>query len=127
MALTRGGGAGDLPWDGPVAYLQWVVDTLLDNAVRHGFKGRESGQITVTLGRSDTGLSVRVADDGQGVDPKLLPRVFEPMANAGKGGQGLDLSAAHFIVVRLLGGSIGCESPAGQGAAFTVSLPAVSD
>jgi CheY-like chemotaxis protein len=73
---------------------------------------------------------VTVIDDGEGIDPKLLPRVFDLFAQGdsaldrAQGGLGIGLTLARHLT-ELHGGSIRCRSGGrGQGAEFTVELPA---
>lgn len=69
-----------------------------------------------------TYLSVR--DDGHGIDPQILPRIFDPYFTTKKTGEGtgLGLSVVHGIVSRL-GGAITARSTLGEGAVFEVYLP----
>jgi two-component system, NtrC family, sensor kinase len=67
---------------------------------------------------------VEVTDTGVGIQPGVLPRVFEPFyttKSAGRG-TGLGLSVTRTIVTRM-GGTISVESAPGNGATFRVSLP----
>jgi signal transduction histidine kinase len=66
---------------------------------------------------------IRVSDDGTGIEPDLLPRIFEPRFSTTTSGSGLGLA----IVKRLVeswGGSIEVESETGQGTRIVVRLPA---
>ncbi|HSW49989.1 MAG TPA: ATP-binding protein, partial [Bryobacteraceae bacterium] len=70
------------------------------------------------------GVEVRVTDDGHGIAPEILPRVFEPFFSTKPGeGTGLGLSICQDIV-RDHGGRITVESELGQGATFRIWLPA---
>jgi signal transduction histidine kinase len=65
----------------------------------------------------------RVSDDGTGITPELLPRIFEPRFSTTTSGSGLGLA----IVKRLVeswGGRIEVESEAGRGTTIAVYLPA---
>jgi signal transduction histidine kinase len=107
--------------------LQQIVWNLLANAVKFTDQG---GTIQVELG--DAGpdmIAIRVHDDGAGIDPASLPRVFERFWQADgstsrqHGGLGLGLAIVRHLA-ELHGGSVRAESGGrGQGATFTVHLP----
>jgi len=117
-------------WDGFPGHLGQVVVNLLQNSLRYAFDGRPQGKITIDLHRNDKGdgFILRFADDGNGVDPEILPRIFDPMVTSGqgKGGTGLGLAISRNIVVNLLGGTIICRSTKGKGTVFTLTLPEVA-
>jgi CheY-like chemotaxis protein len=111
---------------GEASRLQQVVWNLLTNAVK--FAG-PSGQVSVRLARRDGRAEIRVADDGQGIDPAFLPHVFDAFRQADAstsrrhGGLGLGLAIVRYLV-ELHGGTCEAESEGlGRGATFTVTLP----
>jgi two-component system, NtrC family, sensor kinase len=67
-------------------------------------------------------------DDGVGMAPEVLQRIFEPFYTTrfGQGGSGLGLHIARNIVVGLLGGAIDVRSAPGQGAEFRMVIPLVA-
>lgn len=66
-------------------------------------------------------------DTGPGIDPDLLPNVFDRFVKgAGSRGSGLGLAIARGLV-EAHGGAISVESPAGGGTTFRVELPLTSD
>ncbi|HEX7124778.1 MAG TPA: ATP-binding protein [Thermodesulfobacteriota bacterium] len=89
----------------------------------------EAAQVTIrTKGPGDGafGWSITVSDTGPGIDPADLPRLFEPFFSKGKcDGTGLGLAIAKRIV-EAHAGRIEVTSVPGEGAAFTVILPAAS-
>jgi PAS domain S-box-containing protein len=104
-----------------------VVWNLVHNAVKFTPAG---GQVTVSLHRTRESLRIEVKDTGQGIAPDFLPHVFERFRQADisptrtHGGLGLGLAIARQLV-ELHGGRIDVESAGvGQGATFTVELPA---
>ena len=116
-----------LSYPGP---LEQVVANLINNALIHAFRGRETG--TLTLRASASGpdhVVVHVADDGIGVDTRNLKRIFDPFytTNRHAGGTGLGLHIAAQLVTEVLGGSIRAQnlSTRGTGMVFTLRLPRV--
>jgi signal transduction histidine kinase len=115
-----------LPLDGDVTRLEQVLSNLLRNAVKFTDEG---GRIDVSAGRKDGYAVVRVRDDGIGITPDLLPRIFDLFA---QGEQALDRSGAGLGIgltlvrslVEMHGGAIQARSDgAGRGSEFEVRLP----
>lgn len=67
-------------------------------------------------------VRIRVIDDGPGIDPADLPRVFDPFFTRRHGGSGLGLSVAHRAV-QAHGGALIASSVLGDGATFAIVLP----
>jgi CheY-like chemotaxis protein/anti-sigma regulatory factor (Ser/Thr protein kinase) len=104
-----------------------VVQNLVLNACQASKRG---ATVTVRVARiapSEAGgephLQIEVADEGKGIAPEHLGRIFEPFYTAREGGTGLGLSVSRSIVVRH-GGTLSVRSEPGRGTTFTVSLPA---
>jgi signal transduction histidine kinase/CheY-like chemotaxis protein len=107
--------------------LQQVVWNLLCNAVKFTPEG---GRVELTLTREGTAAVIAVRDTGRGIQPEVLPHVFERFWQADSsptrrhGGLGLGLAIVRHLV-ELHGGSVRAESHGlGRGATFTVLLPA---
>lgn len=113
------------PLWGDDAALNRLLIILIDNAVRHTVPGR-----AVTLGASSspTSCCFEVKDEGCGIDPIHIPRLFdrfyrvEASRNRAKGGMGLGLSLARAIVTSH-DGTIEIASQLHQGSSFIVSIP----
>ena len=107
------------------ARMRQVLANLMDNALRHTPVG---GGVWVSLRRSGDRARIRVEDDGPGIPPEHLPRLFErfyradPSRSRDTGGTGLGLAIAAELV-RAHGGTIAADPLAEQGAAFVISLP----
>jgi PAS domain S-box-containing protein len=121
--------AGQMPYQitGDPDRLQQVVWNLVSNAIKFTPDG---GRVWVGLRRGGSGVQIIVRDTGQGISPDLLPYVFDRFKQGDSsvsrrfGGLGLGLALVKHLV-ELHGGSVMVESPGeGQGATFTVSLPA---
>jgi len=106
--------------------LEQVIVNLIWNAVKYTASG---GRIEVTVEPQGDEVVLRVRDNGIGIAPEMLPRVFELFAradgtlNRSPGGLGVGLTVARRIV-ELHGGHIaGSSDGLGRGAEFVVRLP----
>jgi signal transduction histidine kinase/CheY-like chemotaxis protein len=104
-----------------------VVLNLVSNAVKYG---REDGEVRVGVTQpSPTRVRIEVADDGPGVPPHLVERMFRPfdrlgMEQSSVQGTGLGLALAHALVTTM-GGTISAASQVGRGTTLTVELDAI--
>ncbi|HSH45851.1 MAG TPA: PAS domain-containing protein, partial [Longimicrobiales bacterium] len=101
---------------------------ILTNLVGNALKYTESGPIVVELEDGGPWAEIHVRDQGPGMAPDLLGRIFEPFVQGDSsttrtyGGTGLGLTIAHRLT-RLLGGDLTVQSTVGEGSTFTVRLP----
>jgi signal transduction histidine kinase/CheY-like chemotaxis protein len=110
--------------------LAQVVSNLLTNAAKYTPPG---GHIAISAAREGGSLVVRVKDNGAGIAPELLPRVFEPFVQAAQGrdrragGLGLGLTLVKNLTA-MHGGSVEAHSEgAGRGSEFVVRVPALAE
>jgi CheY-like chemotaxis protein len=104
--------------------LRQALHPLVANAV----KFTERGEVVVRLDRAGDGVCIRVSDTGCGIEPSILPDLFEAFAqgdasirrNHSGMGLGLALAARH---VRRMGGRIDVDSRVGEGSTFILHLP----
>jgi signal transduction histidine kinase len=102
--------------------LAQVVLNLVLNAIDATSRG---GQIVVEAQPSGSTLSLRVSDDGRGINDADQARLFQPYFTTKPQGTGLGLFVSRQIVEEL-GGTLTFESAEGRGATFTVKLPATN-
>jgi len=95
-----------------------VLVNLLENA-------RNAGARHVTVRVDDAGRRLAVEDDGRGIAPEALPRVFDPAFSTTSSGSGLGLAIARRLVEGW-GGTIGLTSALGQGTTVTITFQGVS-
>lgn len=105
------------------AQLQQVFLNLFNNAI-DAVKGRDGGEIRVTAAKSDHHISVSIADNGCGIAPEHMKKIFLPFFTTKPVGQGtgLGLSTCYGIMERL-GGQVTVQSELNVGTVFTVRLP----
>ena len=105
------------------AFLNLFTNASRAMAEAHG-RGTLSVSTTLVLDQGRPWVEVRVSDDGPGIAPEHLPRIFDPFYTTKPLGKrtGLELTISHRIVTEL-GGTLTCESVVGQGATFIVRLP----
>jgi signal transduction histidine kinase/ActR/RegA family two-component response regulator len=111
---------------GDAGRLQQIVWNLLSNAIKFT---PSNGRVNVSLERKDSDIQLTVSDTGRGIDPALVPFIFDRFrqADAGTarnfGGLGLGLSIVRHLV-ELHGGTVAAHSEGEErGATFTITLP----
>jgi two-component system NtrC family sensor kinase len=101
-----------------------VLLNLVTNAEQAIREVRDAGRLQIRFTCIGDRLSITVQDDGVGIRPEALPRIFDPFYTTKRpgGGTGLGLSICMSII-REHGGNIEVETLPAGGSAFTVSLP----
>ena len=118
---------GEHQW--AVAEFRRVLQVLLNlvgNAIRYA---PEDSQVWVRIDHEDGQARVTVADQGQGLDGEQQDRVFEKferLGRSGDGGSGLGLYISRRIA-HAMNGDLTVDSAPGQGARFTLSVPAAKE
>ena len=111
--------------DGDPDRLVQIMENLVSNAAKYT---PAHGRITVRLTERPTQAVVEVEDDGLGIDPALLPYVFDAFVQGSQsiersqGGLGLGLAIVRSLV-ELHGGTVAAENLPERGSRFTVRLP----
>lgn len=118
--------ARELRVTGDLVRLSQVFSNLLTNAAKYT---PPRGHITISAEQKGDEVTIAVRDDGAGIDPELLPRIFDLFVQGGQsldrsqGGLGLGLAIVRSVV-ELHGGRVSAYSDGrGKGSAFLVVLP----
>lgn len=122
--------------EGDPGQIEQAIYALVANA---GDAMADGGRLTVRTGqvtldeafvgshagaRTGPYVAISVSDSGTGIDPKVLPLVFEPFLTTKAPGQGTGLGlAAVYGIVKQSGGYVAAESEVGRGSTFTMYFP----
>ena len=104
--------------------LEQIFSNLIDNALKY-LRDGVPGWIEVSAQDGIARVSVRVSDNGRGIDPKDRERIFDLFRRAGaqdRPGEGIGLAHVRTLV-RRLGGTITVDGTPGVGSTFTVTIP----
>jgi signal transduction histidine kinase len=112
--------------EGDLTRLTQVLGNLLNNAAKYTDPG---GKLAVSAHRAGTDVEIRVLDNGIGIPPELLPRLFQLFtqvdgaAHRAQGGLGIGLALVRQLV-QMHGGSVTAYSQGpGRGSEFLIRLP----
>jgi signal transduction histidine kinase len=112
---------------GSEAALRRVFTSLVDNALAHS---KDAGRVEIQVRRAGSNVVATVTDDGTGINPQVLQTLFSrfshgsaPESSATRRRYGIGLALVREIV-QGLGGEIAVSSTLGQGAKFTITIPA---
>jgi signal transduction histidine kinase/ActR/RegA family two-component response regulator/PAS domain-containing protein len=113
--------------DGDPVRLEQIVTNLVENAIKYTAEG---GEIEIAVHRAGEDAQLRVRDNGQGIEPDLLPRIFDLFVQGKqsldrpRGGLGIGLTLVRRLS-EMHGGSVEAESAGvGRGSEFRVRIPA---
>lgn len=116
--------AADLDPDGCPCWIdpneiRWVIENLISNAMEVSASG---GKIHLASRRGADFCTVTVRDEGPGIRPEHLDKIFTPFFTTKSNGQGLTLAGCRKSM-RDMGGEITVQSELGKGAEFTLLVP----
>ena len=109
--------------------LSQALCNLFENCLVHAFEQRSDCRMRLAAGMRDPDtVAISVADNGIGMAPETMARVYDPFftTKLGSGGSGLGLHVTHNLVAGTLGGRIELHSAPGEGSTFTLLLPLVA-
>ncbi len=106
-----------------------IISNLINNAMLHGFDGRNKGLVLIQARmlhkHTPAAVELIVCDNGVGISEANLARIFDPFftTKLGQGGSGLGLNIVYNLISDVLGGSIQVKSVPGEGTSFILILP----
>jgi signal transduction histidine kinase len=103
------------------AQMRQCLINLVRNATE-AVAGKGGGTVTLRTRRTGDRVQIEVEDDGSGIAPEVLPRLFDPFFSTKDGGNGLGLALTQQIV-KDHGGDLAVQSTLGKGTTFTVTVP----
>jgi signal transduction histidine kinase len=105
-----------------------VVINLINNAYLHAFEGLDRGTVRLQANATDSEVTLVCQDNGRGIAPETLDKMFLPFFSTriGSGGTGLGMSIVDNLVKSTLGGSLSVASVQGEGTTITLTLPRVA-
>lgn len=106
------------------AYSQ-IVTNLVMNSIIHGFKGKDQGKMSLSVKAEGDRIKMVYGDDGNGIAPEIIDKVFDPFVTTNRegGGTGLGMNILYNIVVQQLKGKVDFKTAVNEGVTFTFDLP----
>ncbi len=118
----------DIMLDSYPGALAQVITNLTLNCVEHAFGAEDEGRIMIGVAQQGDWIEMQVTDNGKGIPPDMLDKVFDPFVTTrrGQGGTGLGLNIVFNLMAKQFAGSITVTSVLGQGASFVLRMPCVT-
>lgn len=109
----------------PAGAISQIFTNLLMNSLIHGFEDIKEGLIRITVLDEDNNVDIRFSDNGKGLPPEQLEKLFHPFFTTKReqGGSGLGTHITYNLVRQTLGGSITVSSEPGQGLHYHIRFP----
>ena len=106
--------------------LSQILTNLVMNSLIHGFEDGQKGSIDIDACWQGGDIMLTYRDDGCGMAPEQVDRIFDPYytTKRGSGGSGLGMNVVYNLVTETLGGRIDCSTSPGQGLTYQILLPA---
>ena len=105
--------------------LEWAVENLIKNSLDAVDKPKGIIEVRTTYVPRKGIISIEVEDNGRGIDPKALKKVFEPGYSTRKGGWGLGLPLARRVVEEYHHGKLSLVRTGSEGSLFVIEIPAI--
>lgn len=102
-----------------------IITNLVTNSIKHAYSDGECGQLQIQVEQKESHIFLTYSDDGCGIPPEHLGKVYEPFFTTARhqGGTGLGLNIVYNLVAQSLNGTIQIDSQQGRGTKFAITLP----
>lgn len=109
----------------PAGAISQIFTNLLMNSLIHGFENMEHGLVRITVLDEDENVDIKYSDNGRGLPPEQLEKLFYPFftTKRDQGGSGLGTHITYNLVRQTLGGSIQVSSELGKGLHYHICFP----
>ena len=109
----------------PAGAISQIFTNLLMNSLIHGFEDMENGLVRITVLDEDDNVDIKYSDNGKGLSPDQLEKLFHPFftTKRDQGGSGLGTHITYNLVRQTLGGSIQVSSDPGKGLHYHICFP----
>lgn len=112
----------------PISCYPGLLTQALVNILHNAFDAiSEKGRVEITVKQENEWTTIKISDNGKGMDAEVRSKIFDPFFTTKDvgGGMGLGLSITHGIIGKH-GGNISVESTPGQGSEFVIEIPSAS-
>ena len=118
----------DIMLDSYPGALAQVITNLTLNCLEHAFEPDDEGRIAISVVPEGDWIEMQVVDNGKGIAPDMLDKVFDPFVTTrrGQGGTGLGLNIVFNLIAKQFAGTVSVSSTLGQGASFVLRIPCVT-
>ncbi len=102
-----------------------VIINMLQNSLLHAFDLDQEGEISIETRYSKGHAIISFSDNGNGIDPAVMNKIFEPFTTTkrSQGGTGLGMNISYNLITQKLLGTIKVDTAHRKGAAFIIEVP----
>ncbi|NML62735.1 GAF domain-containing protein [Massilia sp. RP-1-19] len=117
--------ADDLHLESFPGAVSQIVTNMVMNSLVHGYQREQAGKIRISAVLEDDTVVFEYSDDGAGMEPEMLAKLFDPFftTRRGQGGSGLGAHILYNLATGPLGGTVKVESAPGMGLQYALRFP----
>lgn len=102
-----------------------IITNLVMNSIHHAYDEGQKGCLRIVVEENEENILIHYSDDGKGMPPEVVAKVFDPFftTRRGSGGSGLGMHIVYNLVTQQLKGTVKIRSILGQGSSVHISIP----
>jgi len=102
-----------------------IMSNLITNSLIHAYDSDQQGLIKIVIEQQENTLHIKYRDDGRGLSPEGMDKIFEPFytTKRGSGGSGLGAHIVYNLVTQRLKGEISVDKSLAKGLGFNIYIP----